>query len=156
MFGYESPEDLIRSINDVTTQNYVEGNQRRDVLRRIMETKEYVQAEVTYRRKDGSQFICNLYMRTLNPYAPDPILEGFNEDITERKQVQQALRESEARFRNIFEAAPVGIFQTNSHCELISANSRLATMFGFNSPEELLLASKGHTDDLVRVSASAY
>jgi PAS domain S-box-containing protein len=110
MFGYESPEDLIRSINDVTTQNYVEANQRREVLRRIMETKEYVQAEVTYRRKDGSPFICNLYMRALNPDVPDPVLEGFNEDISERKQAQQALRESEARFRNIFESGPGGYF----------------------------------------------
>jgi PAS domain-containing protein len=66
MFGYESPEELIRSINDVTRETYVDGNQRREVLRRIKETRGYVQAEVTYRRKDGSHFICNLYMRAVS------------------------------------------------------------------------------------------
>jgi len=94
MFGYESPEALIRSINDVTTENYVNGDQRREVLRRINETKQYVQAEVTYRRRDGSHFICNLYMRAVNPDDPDSPLEGFNEDITERKRAEEALREA--------------------------------------------------------------
>jgi PAS domain S-box-containing protein len=150
MFGYDSAEELIRSVTDVTSQNYIEGNQRREVLRKISEANgSYIRAEVNYQRKDGTPFICNLYMRALTPDAPDPILEGFNEDITERKHAQRALHESEQRFRNIVEAAPVGIFQTTSHCQMISANPRLAIMFGYDSPEELLrAASHSHADDL--------
>jgi PAS domain S-box-containing protein len=71
-------------------------------------------------------------------------LVGSVHDITERKEAQRALRESEEKYRNIFEAAPVGIFQAGPTCGLISANSRLAAMFGYDSPEELIRFTNEH------------
>jgi PAS domain S-box-containing protein len=45
-------------------------------------------------------------------------------------------------FRSIFEHAPVGIFQSSVAGRLINANPRLAKMFGYDTPEEMIAAGK--------------
>ena len=68
-------------------------------------------------------------------------LLGTVVDITEHKREQQALRESEAKYRHIFERAPAGIYQSSLGGRLLSANPALARMFGYGSPEELVGAA---------------
>ena len=67
-----------------------------------------------------------------------PCLVGIGIDITEHKLAEEALHESEEKFRNIFENAQEGIFQTNINGTYISVNPAFAKMFGFDSPEELI------------------
>ena len=71
------------------------------------------------------------------PAAGDAVL-GVSTDITERKWAEKALRESEEKYRNIFENAVEGIFQTTVEGRLFNANPALARMMGFDSPEELI------------------
>jgi len=56
----------------------------------------------------------------------------------ERKKNEKALRESEEKYRNIFENAQEGIFQTTISGAYIAANPALANMYGFDSPQELI------------------
>lgn len=63
---------------------------------------------------------------------------GVSTDITERKRAGKALEESEEKYRNIFENAVEGIFQTTAEGNLISGNPALARMAGFDSPEEMI------------------
>jgi PAS domain S-box-containing protein len=63
---------------------------------------------------------------------------GFAEDVTERKNVAEALKESEARYRGIFENAVEGIFQTTPEGRFVNANPALARMAGYASMEEML------------------
>jgi PAS domain S-box-containing protein len=71
------------------------------------------------------------------PAIGDAVL-GVSTDITELKLAEKALRESEERYRNIFENAVEGIFQTTPEGRLFNANPALARMMGFDSPEELM------------------
>jgi PAS domain S-box-containing protein len=48
----------------------------------------------------------------------------------------EALRKSEENFRDIFENAPVGIYQSTIY-RLVAANPALARMFGYHSPAEM-------------------
>jgi PAS domain S-box-containing protein len=59
-------------------------------------------------------------------------------DITARKKAQEDLRKSEEKYRNIFERAEEGIFQTTPEGRFKSANPAMARIFGYESPEELM------------------
>ena len=68
-----------------------------------------------------------------------------------RQQVEAALRESEARFRAIFENAPVGFFQSTPEGRYLTINPAMARMFGYASPDEMLdsitdIATQIHVD----------
>jgi PAS domain S-box-containing protein len=86
-------------------------------------------------------------------------LESVNEllrrDVMQRKQVEKSLRRSEAKYRNIFENAVEGIFQTTPEGRFISANPSLARMLGYDTPEELVnsvtdIARQIYTDPQIR------
>lgn len=60
------------------------------------------------------------------------------EDITERRQAEKLLQESEKRYRSIFENATVGIFQATLDSKFLAANLALAQMLGYASTQELI------------------
>lgn len=61
-------------------------------------------------------------------------------DITERKRAEEALRESEAKFRWLFENVPDGIYLSTPDGKLVDVNGTLVQMLGYSSKEELLSA----------------
>jgi PAS domain S-box-containing protein len=63
-------------------------------------------------------------------------------DITERKRMEGALQTSEEKYRNIFENAREGIFQTTAEGTILSANPAFAQLFGYKSPEEMVKSVK--------------
>ncbi|HEY8605987.1 MAG TPA: EAL domain-containing protein [Noviherbaspirillum sp.] len=65
-------------------------------------------------------------------------LEGFVQDVTQRKQAEQALHEAERRYRSIFENAVEGIFQSTPDMGYLAVNPALARMYGYASPEEMV------------------
>ena len=83
--------------------------------------------------------------RTLE-MAFNPIVSGaetrgisvFGKDITGRKVAEQALLEAERRYRDIFDRALEGMFQTTAEGRIITANPALAKMLGFDSPEDVI------------------
>jgi len=62
------------------------------------------------------------------------------QDITDRKQLEQALKEAEAKYRGIFENAVIGIYQSTPEGRLLSVNPAMAAMFGYDSPEDMITA----------------
>lgn len=70
--------------------------------------------------------------------AGRPVLYSIIHDITERKRAEDALHQSEEKYRNIFKYASVGIYQSQLDGTLLTANESLATMLGYDSVEELL------------------
>jgi diguanylate cyclase (GGDEF)-like protein/PAS domain S-box-containing protein len=66
------------------------------------------------------------------------VLEGFIQDITERREADEALREAERRYRSIFENAIEGIYQSTPSNGYLAVNPALARMYGYDSPQELI------------------
>jgi PAS domain S-box-containing protein len=75
-----------------------------------------------------------LYGGDGKPYA----LCGITTDITERKVMEEALRQAEEKYRSIFDNAVEGIFQSTPSGRYLSVNPALARMYGYESPEELM------------------
>ena len=65
---------------------------------------------------------------------------GMARDITGRKVAEEALRESEDKYRGIFETSVVGIYQTTLQGQFLALNHALANIHGFVSPDEMLAA----------------
>jgi diguanylate cyclase (GGDEF)-like protein/PAS domain S-box-containing protein len=65
-------------------------------------------------------------------------IEGFIQDVTERRETEQAIREAERRYRSIFENAIEGIFQSTVDGHYIDVNPALARIYGYASPRELI------------------
>ena len=61
----------------------------------------------------------------------------FARDITEAKRAEASLRESERRYREVFEKLQVGYFRVSVEGRIESVNPRAAQLLGYDSPEEL-------------------
>lgn len=73
-------------------------------------------------------------------YVSSGIIGGiviFSEDITERKQAEQALCESEQRYRTIVHTANEGIWLIDSQAQTLYSNDRMAEMLGYTAAEML-------------------
>lgn len=99
--------------------------------------------ECRYRCKDGSYKWIEFTGVNLQ-HDPDigGILGNYH-DITERKQAEsqredalKALQESEGKYRNLFENAPVGIFRTNSLGRSLAINETMGRILGFASSQD--------------------
>ena len=91
---------------------------------------------VRNRRKDGSLFPVEVRLRLI---TVEGRLYGLAlaRDVTERKRAEDALRESEERFRGTFENAGVGIAHTDFDGHWLRVNEKLCTIVGY-SRDELL------------------
>lgn len=58
-------------------------------------------------------------------------------NIYKRKKTEKALKESEERFKGVYETVPIGIYRTTPDGKILMANPALIKTLGFNSFEEL-------------------
>ena len=103
-----------------------------------------------YRRKDGSELwtlasCCPLYESGAFAGAL-----GMFTDITQRRELERALRESEARFRGTFETAAVGIAHVGLDGRCLRVNRTLCRMLGYTREELMALSYSEftHPEDL--------
>ena len=62
---------------------------------------------------------------------------GYSHDITERKRVEEALQESELRFRSLYENTTIGLYRTTPGGKILMANPTLVKMLGYTSFQDL-------------------
>ncbi|MGB9936590.1 MAG: PAS domain S-box protein [Methanobacterium sp.] len=71
-------------------------------------------------------------------HARTHLEEQVEERTVELEDAYNELKESEEKYRTLFETAPVGIFHSTAEGKLIDANPELARIFGYDSPENLI------------------
>jgi PAS domain S-box-containing protein len=139
--GYDSPQEMIASITDIARQFYVDPNCRREMQRLIGEFGAVQNFEAETIRKDGSRMWLSMSVLAIRENGVVVRYEGMNEDISARKEMENAMRETEQKYRGIFDNAIVGIYQSTPDGRVLSLNASMAASFGYDSPEEALKCS---------------
>jgi PAS domain S-box-containing protein len=91
--------------------------------------------ELFARRKDGHKFPVEIELTSVQAGEEIQVLAVVR-DITERKHGEEILRQSEERFRSIFEQGPIGVVLMGMNRGIIRVNSAFCRMLGY--PEEEL------------------
>jgi PAS domain S-box-containing protein len=92
--------------------------------------------ETIHRRKDGSIFPIEISARKIDIEGSN-YYNSISRDISDRKQNEEILKDSEERFRKIFEESPFGILMSDKDFGILRVNSSFCTMLGY-SEEELV------------------
>ena len=93
--------------------------------------------ETTWARKDGTQREGEVRVALMEREGRLLGVQVIVQDITERNRTLEALRESEARYRSLFENSVLGVYQTTPDGRILVANPALVRMLGYDSFEEL-------------------
>jgi len=119
----------------------------------VLRTRSLFNVEVQSARTDGQ--LRWIQISSAPRTLPDgsTVWDGVVFDITNRKRAEDALRESEARFRNMADSAPALIWMTDQKGRLIFANMHFDHVFGRPAAEML---GKGWRDVVLAEDVSRF
>lgn len=135
LLGYEQEEILGQSV----TLLYEDEDRAKEVMRQMRESGGTVAGfETLLRAKDGSLIPALISASILyDEDGHEAGTVGFNKDLRERKKGEEALRESEERFRFVTESAIDAIISADGSGNIISWNKGAMTIFGYEEDEVL-------------------
>jgi len=131
MVGYTEEELRARSFLDITYEEDRPASQA--LARKLWEgNRTQFQHEKRYRRKDGRL----IWVRNTVSLAPGTetvprFAMAILEDVTERKQAEEALRQSEDRYRDLVEHSQDLLCMHNLEGRLLSVNRAAAEALGY-------------------------
>ncbi|NBC17098.1 MAG: PAS domain S-box protein [Bacteroidetes bacterium] len=134
LYGYTAEEMVGQSVARFIPED------RKDELDRIMasvrEGRSVSFQETIRQRKDGSRVSVALTVSPVRDAAGKVIgASAIARDITERKQMEEALQASEERYRRIVETANEGIWQIDAEGRTTYVNAEMADMLGYTVEE---------------------
>ncbi|MEG4114643.1 MULTISPECIES: PAS domain S-box protein [unclassified Microcoleus] len=146
-FGYEEDQILGRTLLEtIVPETEISGRDLKQFVHNLFHNLEaslpqaYLQTENENLCRDGRRvWIAWSNQAIFNDQGDVVEILSVGNDTTQRRQAEEALQRSEAKFRNIFENSQVGIFRTRlSDGLLLDANQRYANLLGFDSSEEMI------------------
>ncbi|MBA4418678.1 MAG: hypothetical protein C0392_12340 [Syntrophus sp. (in: bacteria)] len=142
IFGYASPQVLIDSISDIAKEHYVHSEDR-ERLKKLYETQGFVEGfETQVLRRDGNRVWVLVNARAVKDRDGKTLYyEGTLEDITSRREMEDALKKSEERYRTFIDSTSDMVFLKDEKLRNIIVNKRLRE-FLKKSEEEII----GKTD----------
>ncbi len=147
VFGYTRDEILGQPL-DVLLPPGVADRHRELVARfglgTVKQRRMAERQELAARRKSGEVFPAQIAIARVT-VEDETLYLAVVQDLTERKETERLLRESEERFRLAFEHAPIGVALLGSSGVILQANRALGAMLGYSAAE---LAGRAFTDFL--------
>ncbi|GAA5481278.1 sensor histidine kinase [Haloferula sargassicola] len=131
--GYEPEEILNLSYWDITPREYADEEMK--ILETVRREGSFGPVEKEYFHRDGHRVPIMISGMNIPRANGDYELWGITQDITQLKTVEQALRESEKMFRNLFEESRQGVMLHDENANFSEVNPAAAALFGL-APED--------------------
>ena len=144
IFGYERKELVGKSFVDLVapqSHDLVTEN----IRKRVTGAMQSINYQFIGRRKNGESFDTEVYgSRTI--YKGKPAVHGTLLDITERKRAEEALRESEEKYRTILENIEDGYYEVDIAGNFTFFNDTLCDILGYPQEELMGMNNRRYTD----------
>jgi PAS domain S-box-containing protein len=124
MSGYAPSEILQMTIGDVIASQDLEQT---PVDFGVVQSGQTLLIERLWRRKDGTFLPVELSAKQL----PSGNIQAIIRDISQRKQMEAALVQSEIAYRTLFENAPISLYRTAVNGKILEANPAMVKTFGY-------------------------
>lgn len=93
--------------------------------------------ETVHRAKDGKEFQVEVSSSIIN-FRGEKVILSIARDISDRKRIENALRESEQLYRNLIERTPDGVYKSTHEGRFVEVNPSMVRMLGYATKEELM------------------
>ncbi len=134
VLGYSKAELLTLNIRAIDTLASLDQHDR---IWAMMKPGQPITVEGMYRCKNGRTLPVETRVG-MRESQGQKIFLAMARDVTDRRQMEEALQRAEENYRSIVENAVEGIFQCAPNGQFLGGNQSLAKMFGFDSIEEML------------------
>jgi two-component system, cell cycle sensor histidine kinase and response regulator CckA len=152
MMGFPSPEEAIACSINITREFFAVSDEYKKYLRQIHDHDMVRGFEFESRRKDGEKIWLSIYSQAIRD-ASGALLyyEGKVEDITERKRMDENLRQTHEWQEALFEGSRDGILISDDQSHIMAANDAACKLTGY-SKEELLNMQASDLQEEVDIS----
>ena len=131
IYGYSSPEELMQSITDISRRLYVLEHRREEFIKLMQEQDVITSFESQVFRKDGTRIWISENCRAIRDNKGRLLYyEGTVEDITQRQEAEEKVRQSEALYHSLVETLPQNIFRKDLQCRFTFANQQFCKTLG--------------------------
>ncbi|MHB8985933.1 MAG: bifunctional diguanylate cyclase/phosphodiesterase [Eubacteriales bacterium] len=146
-YGYTHEE--LQRLESIVLLRPTEKREAFKLHLKLMEELNGLVYETVHMRKDGTTFPVEVSLRAIDVEGKK-YYQGINRNITERKKFEEALKESEVRYRTIFEGASIGIALVNSEGRILDSNKAFQKMLEYSAGEinNMVFAQLTHPDDV--------
>jgi PAS domain S-box-containing protein len=135
MFGYSSKQEML-DIPSIAKALYFSPEDRKELDANTAQAGVKV---FRMRRKDGSAIWVEDYGIYLHDESGKVTYhEGILHDVTERKEIEDRLRESESQYRSLFDRMLDGVYRSTHQGRFVDINPAFVRMFGYSSKQEML------------------
>ncbi|MFH1119723.1 MAG: response regulator [Bacteroidota bacterium] len=144
LYQYSTEEAMGKNLFDLIIPDELLEYAKNGVKRMFETGQAHPGEELRLKRKDGS------YVYVFSSHAVYKLTDEEAElycidlDLTERIKAENALLESENRYRRLVENSLIGIFQSRPDGQFLFVNEALSSMLEFDSLEEILVTPADH------------
>jgi PAS domain S-box-containing protein len=139
LLGYDSPEEAVNSVKDISSQIYTIPGERGNLIRELIKRNNIISHETYFRRKDNSTFPVNLSLKLVYDEQNKPLyVAGTVEDISKRKKTEELLLQDRNQLRILIDNIPDYIYLKDANGRFIIANKAFIGLVKAKSADELI------------------